>query len=302
MKKALNYYYNLNPTSIHQSNGDYRCYIEGEEYLLSLYAKDNYNVTSAYELGNYLLQRQIPCHQIILNKNREIITFINNNPYILLKIFIKNRPININDILFFSSLKIQNDQFLDLQKKNWDELWMQKIDYFEYQISQIGKKYPIVRESINYYIGLAENSIILFNEFKQNINYNVSVCHQRIKNDLGIIEFYNPINFIVDNKTRDLSEYIKEQFFFNVYSIDEAIRDISSFSLEINQYGIFLARLFFPTYYFDCYEDVISGKCDEKELLKIINKNSKYLEFLKGLYIYLKKIINLPEIEWLKIE
>lgn len=301
MKNALNYYYNLNPTSIHQSNRDYRCYIDGEEYLLALYTKDNYNVNSAYELSNYLLQHQIPCHQIILNNNREIITIINNNPYILLKIFIKNRPININDILFFSSLKIQNDQFVDLQKNNWKELWMQKIDYLEYQISQIGKKYPIVRESINYYIGLAENSIILFNAFKQNINYDVCVCHQRINSDLGTIEFYNPLNFIVDNKTRDLSEFIKEQFFLNGYSVDDAIRDISFFRLEISQYGIFFARLFFPTYYFDCYEEVISGRGAEKELLKIINKNSKYLEFLKELYAYLKKIVNLPEIEWLKI-
>ena len=43
-------------------------------------------------------------------------------------------------------------------------MWIRKIDYFEYQISQFGKKYPIIRESFNYYVGLAENGISLLNK------------------------------------------------------------------------------------------------------------------------------------------
>ena len=78
MKNALNYYYNLNPTSIHQLNKNYRCYIDGEEYLLTLYDKENYDIDKLYELSNYLLQNRIPCHQIILNNNNEII-IINKN-------------------------------------------------------------------------------------------------------------------------------------------------------------------------------------------------------------------------------
>lgn len=36
-------------------------------------------------------------------------------------------------------------------------MWVQKIDYFEYQVSQMGKKYPVIRESSIYYVGLAES-------------------------------------------------------------------------------------------------------------------------------------------------
>lgn len=298
MKNALNYYYNLNPNSIHQSNKNYRCYINGEEYLLMLYEYSNSSIKEIYELNHFLLQNGVPCHQIVLNNNSEIITMINNSSYILLKILVKNRIININDILFFSSLNILENQLSTLNKSNWYDMWIKKIDYFEYQISQFGRKYPIIRESINYYIGLAETSISLFNNQKKS---NLVVSHNRIKKHAGTLEFYNPLNFILDNKVRDLCEYIKERYFFGTYSVDEAKNDISKFRLNEQEIYMLITRMLFPTYYFDCYEEIILGNVDEMELLKIINKNSKYLEFLKELYIYFKSIVSLPEIEWLLI-
>lgn len=299
MKNALNYYYNLNPTSIHQLNKNYRCYINGEEYLLINYSAENLDINKLYELSNYLLQNKIPCHQIILNNNNEIITIINDLPYILLKIFIKNKLIDINDVLFFSTLQVDQKYFKTLVKNNWYDMWTRKIDYFEYQISQFGRKYPIIRESINYYIGLAENSISLFNNLTNNSSNNLVICHRRIKKNEGLIELYNPLNFILDNRVRDLGEFIKEQFFFHTYSIDDAKNDIYKFNLSQELYGLLFVRLLFPSYYFDCYEDVIAGKKDEKELLKIINKNSKYMDFLKEIYVFLRLNSNLPEIEWL---
>lgn len=299
MKNALNYYYNLNPTSIHQVNKNYRCYINGEEYFLTLYENEPNIIEEILQLNKYLLQIKVPCHQIITNKSGSIITLINNLPYILLKVFVQNRPVNIGDILFFSNLRVDTKYFKNLVRNSWYEMWIKKIDYFEYQISQVGRKYPIIRDSINYYIGLAENSISLSNNLLKNIERDLVVSHRRIKKNDGLIELYNPLNFIIDNRIRDLSEYIKEQFFFNQYSLEEAKRDISQFGLNIELYGILFTRLMFPSYYFDCYEEVIMGKRDEDELVKIINKNEKYIELLKEIYIYLRTFSSLPEIEWL---
>ena len=103
MKNALNYYYNLNPTSIHQVNKNYRCYINGEEYLLTLYENEHNIIEEILQLNKYLLQIKVPCHQIISNNSGSVITLINNLPYILLKVFVQNRPVNIGDILFFSN-------------------------------------------------------------------------------------------------------------------------------------------------------------------------------------------------------
>jgi len=299
MKNVLNYYYNLNPTSIHQVNKNYRCYIDDDEYLLVSCDRDSEVINEIFELSKYLLENQIPCHQIILNKSGEIITIINALPYILLKIFIKNRMTSIDDLIFFSNFNFNDNEFKRLNKSNWQDLWVRKIDYFEYQVSQLGKRFPIVKESFNYYVGLAENGISLFNNLLPKEDYNLIISHKRVKLNDGIMELLNPLNFILDNKVRDLSEFIKEQFFYGNYSFERAKVDIYKFQLVDEQYIMLFSRLLFPTYYFDCYEDVIHGNVSEKELIKIINKNSEYLKFLRNVYNYLRQFTNMPEIEWL---
>lgn len=297
MKNALNYYYNLYPTSIHQINDSYKCYVNNEEYLLTPCDNDTSNIIEKHELSKYLFKINIPCHQFIQNKEGKILTVINNTNYILLQIFIKNRAIQINDILLFSSIYVDKQFFPTLLKNNWYDMWTKKIDYIEYQVSQFSIKYQVIRDSINYYIGLAENSISLF--ATTNINEDLVISHQRIKNSDGLIELYNPLNFIIDNKVRDLSEYIKEKFFFYKYSVEEAINDIYKFNLNSNQYILLFIRLLFPSYYFDCYERVLLENKNEQELIKIISKNTQYMLFLKELYKFIKTVSKIPDIEWL---
>lgn len=301
MKNALNYYYNLYPSSIHQVNKDFRCYLNDSEYVLIMYDKDPVNIEIIYEMSNQLLQNNIPCHQIILNRNNEIITLINNEPYILLRVYINNRAININDVLFFSNLIVNGKEFEKLYKTNWYQMWVRKIDYIEYQVSQIGKKFPLIRESINYYIGMAENSISLLSNFNYTsyIDRDLVVSHNRIKNGDNLIDLYNPLNFIVDSKVRDLSEYIKHKFFFENYYIDEIIEDINKFNLNHSQLQLLFIRLLFPSYFFDVYEKIIAELVNENELIKIFNKNDSYIKFLKQLYFEIKKITNIPELEWI---
>lgn len=299
MKNVLNYYYNLYPTSIHQINDSYKCYVDNQEYLLIPYNNDIKIVNKIYEFNNYLLKINVPCHQIIQNINGQILTLINNVNHILLKIFVKNRAINIDDILFFSSIYVDGKYFSDLIRDDWYQMWTKKIDYFEYQVSQIGIRYPVIRESINYYIGMAENSISLFFIIGGNKEQQLVIGHRRIKNNEGIVDLYNPLNFIIDNRIRDLSEYIKEKFFFSKYTIDDVVNDISKFNLSSSQYNLLFARLLFPSYYFDCYEQVLLENKTENELVKIISKNNQYILFLKELYLLLKQFTNIPDIEWI---
>lgn len=299
MKNVLNYYYNLYPTSIHQINDSYKCYVDSQEYLLIPYNNDLKVVNKIYELNNYLLKINIPCHQIIQNTNGQILTLINNINYILLKTFVKNRSINVDDILFFSSIYVDGKYFSNLIRDDWYQMWTKKIDYFEYQVSQFGIRYPVIRESINYYIGMAENSISLFSNVGGNKRQELVIGHRRIKSSEGIVDLYNPLNFIIDNRVRDLSEYIKEKFFFSKYTIDYARNDIFKFNLSGSEYNLLFARLLFPSYYFDCYERVLNESKNENELLKIISKNDQYIMFLKELYLLLKQFTNIPDIEWI---
>lgn len=299
MKNALNYYYDLNPTSIHQINKEYRCYVGQEEYLLTTYEKTEEELNEIYELSNRLLQNGIPCHQILLNNQNQIITPINKEKYILMKIFVESRNINVEDIKYFSSMVINDKQFIWINKSNWYKLWTQKIDYLEYQVSQFGKKYPLIRESFNYYIGLSETAISLLGTINLSQEPRLVVSHRRIKKNDSTLEFYNPLNFILDYRVRDFSEYMKEKFFSEGYSFKQLEYDLYNYKYSPEEYLLLFSRMFLPTYYFDCYEQIIFANGEQKDILKITSKNHKYLEFLRQIYLIIKGYTIIPEVEWI---
>ena len=302
MKNAIIYYYNLNPINIHQSNKQFRFSIDNDEYILMPYNRHVDEINYLNDLCSQLHQKQIYCHQFVPNNNHTFITYINNVPYVLLKIYVNSKDkIILNDIMDFTNIVISNN-YKVLRRDNWFELWTNKIDYFEYQVSQFGKKFPLIRESFSYFVGLAENAIMLYKNIYNSNNNTLCIAHKRIKKDHTITDFLNPLNFIIDIKVRDSSEFFKERFFDDHhYDIYEEIMYYLTYG-NINTYDcmLFFTRLLFPTFYFDIYEDIINNGEDEKELLRIINRVNDYEEFLRKIYTYLKTITTIPDIEWLK--
>lgn len=298
MKNVLSYYYNLVPTSIHQVNKQYRCYIDNQEYIMTEYKDDLDKIDYLYQLNIYLLNLNFPCHEIILNNNNLILTYINNVPYILLKIYRKGNKITFDELMLFSDIPIDNLKLEKLVNNEWYNMWTAKIDYLEYQVSQIGKKYPEIMESFNFFIGLAENSISLLNEVRD-YRDNLAICHRRIKCTSDVEEIYNPLNFIIDSKVRDTAEYIKSKYFYDNYTVTDAINDMIKVQLTNEQSILLYSRLLFPTYYFDICENIFISKSDKKDLNNILLKISSYIVFLKNLLVEMNKYYKIPEIEWI---
>ena len=291
LKNTINYYYNLNINTIHQKEKNYYFKVDNKNYLLLKY--DNFEeLDDIYKLGSYLNQF-LPFHEIILNINEEIITKINNNNYILLQIFI-NDKINLNKIIELNNINIPFN-FPKLRRDDWSLLWTEKIDYLEYQLSQIGRKYPLIRDSFNYYIGLAENAIILVNNTDKK-DVVLSLSHRRISD--SSFELYNPLNIVIDVRIRDICEYFKYRFFHNIDISQELELFLNYNHLNINEGKLFLARMLFPTYYFDIYEKIINNEIDESEIKKIIIKADSYEKILKQIYYHFKN--NQLNIEWLE--
>ncbi len=291
MKNTINYYYNLNVSIIHQKEKNYYFKIDNTNYLLLKY--DNIvELDDIYKLNNYLSQI-LPVHRIILNINNEIITKINDNNYILLQLFI-NDKVDLNKIIELNNINIPYN-FAKLRRDDWSLLWTNKVDYLEYQLSQIGRKYPLIRDSFNYYIGLAENAIILVNNTDKK-NINLSLSHRRISNNA--FDLYNPLNIIIDVRIRDICEYFK-YCFFNGIDISQELELFLNYNrLDINEGKLFLARMLFPTYYFDLYEKIIDNEIDEREIKKITIKADNYEKILKQIYYHFKN--NQLNIEWLE--
>lgn len=299
MKNAINYYYNLYPINIYQNDRLYKFSVESVDYYLVPYNNDLKQLNVVYELYKTLRQYNIYCHEIVENNKKELATNINNKQYVLLKTAqYTDEKLNINNLMYYSlvtsSLHLENIS----HPKPWRNLWMEKIDYFEYQVSNFKKKFPLIRETSSYYIGLAENGIQLLLEIANSHDYCIS--HHRIKNYYTLFDLYNPLEFTVDSKIRDIAEYCKEQFFYSNISMDEVIYYIDNNILDRNQATLFFSRLLYPSYYFDLCDDIIYNNVNENVLSNIIIKNYDYEHFLSQIINYLHNKYQISEIEWLK--
>lgn len=302
MKNAIVFYYNLAPTNIHQKGKSFSFVINSDSYILLPIENDSLDINKLYELSVNLFNQGVYTHQFVINKDRNLITAINNLPYVLFKVYVNDkRKITIDDIYVFNNVLI-NDNVSKIRRQNWYELWTRKIDYFEYQVNQLGKKHPLIRESFSYFVGLGENAISLVRDIPK---VEMKVAHERIGQEDTLFDLYNPLNLIIDTKVRDACEYFKSCFFNtdNFLDKDFLFDDIKFYiennRLTINECLLFLSRMFYPTFYFDIYENVLQGKEKEKSLLKVISRINEYEYLLEQIYLYLRSIMNVPEIEWL---
>lgn len=292
MKNLINYYYNLIITEFRKIDNYFNFIIDSTKYVFMPFEGD---INSFYKLYLTLNQNNKYCHEIIINKDNSIITFYENKPYILLKknIYLTNR-VTLGEILNYDTLVYENYEF------NWKELWKNKIDYYEYQINQLGFKYRILRESFSYYVGLSETAINILN-YVDNGSIKSYICHKRINYKEEMDDFLNPVNIIVDNRTRDISEYFKINYINESISMDEVLNFLENINFDYNESLLFMSRLLYPSYYFDMYDKIIQEKVSEEKINFYIKKNVYYETFLKQIYRYLKFKYKIPEIEWLEI-
>lgn len=301
MKNNIMYYYNLRIDNITQNNNNYYFTINNDNYCFTIYTRDIKESDEIYKLNKYMLSSNILVHEIIPNKDNYVVTIINNIPYILYKIYInKNKKLTINELTYLSNYTYQVDKILT--RNNWNILWSNKIDYFEYQINQMGKKYPILVDTFAYFTGLAENAIsyVKYTTLETQIETsdNPVISHRKINNTIESL--YNPLNIILDHKSRDIAEYIKLSFLNKNTNIYQELDSYFS-NNYYSEYGLRLlyARIIYPSFYFDMYEQIIQGLRKESDLLNIVSLLDDYELYLKEMYYYLKKYHNIPEIDWI---
>ena len=298
----INYYFNLYPLNINKYDNRYMFYIDNEKYYLVTYDREIEELNSLVALNKEMINNGSLVHEIIPNKFNKILTMYNDKNYILLKIFINdNKKVDIEDIMFMiTKSSVIYNKNNNLNRLNWSKLWEDKVDYFEYQMVHIIKKYPILYNIIDYYIGLGENAIQYFKNIVPlyNGDEEIGVCHKRIDASSTLFDLYNPLNLIIDYKVRDLAEYIKSNF-FNENNIDNIIIKIfNKFYFDKLNLSLLVTRLLFPSYFFDMFENIVYNNVNENNLEKITKKSSMYEDFIGELI----KKCNLQTIGWIQIK
>ncbi len=311
MNNYIDYYYNLYPNTIEKVGRNYRFFLNNEKYYIIMYERNLEEMDTLVKLNKEMIERGSLVHEIVLTKDGKAVFLCDNNSYALLRVYInENIPIKIEDIFYMLDYNDTIKPNNIIGRMNWANLWSSKVDYFEYHIGHLIKKYPYIYKTIDYYLGLAENAISYVKDIKTPASL-ISICHRRIGVTSTLFDLYNPFNLVIDYKVRDIAEYIKSVFFYGENSCVEGV--VNSENMIVDKCNIILerifkkyifdnealkllfARLLFPSYYFDLYENVIDNSLNENVISCIIKKSSAYEEFLK--IILLKMPI--PYVEWL---
>lgn len=304
MKEIINYYYNFDCLEI-EENKNYTVFsYMGDNYYFVFFNRDKEELNDIISICNELKLKGFKVHSIIINRFNSYITKVGDNNYLLLRLNNKsNELVNFMDVIYNQNLLKLNKTNSKLYRNNWGELWSKKIDYFEYQIKELGKDKLVVLDSFSYYIGLAENAISYVNKINRVIGISdndlITLSHRRIFSPNIALNYYNPLSFIFDLEVRDITEYLKCGFFNEEDSLLDLKTYLKSKKLTSYSYHMLYARLLYPSYYFDIYESIMNNNLNENELLKIINKVNEYELFLKEAYVEISKYTNLERIDWI---
>ena len=303
MKEFIHFYYGFNIDNINQINDYYTFNYNDDIYYLIPFNQNENRLNYYIDISNRLLKYNIKSHIVINNNDGKKITYIDDVGYILLKIINNNEEINIFDIKD-NQYKFLNEKIsINKNHISWSELWQIKVDFLENSLNEI-KKDNIIEHSYDYYIGMAENAIIYYNQTIRQYyinDYPLTWCHKRIYYPNMSINYLNPINYIIDYDIRDIAEYLKSAFFYNEkIAYEELCSYIKIGKLNNYNANLLLARLLYPSYYFDYLEKWINHKTSSNDLLNIINKQSSYEQFIKKAYQLLSNYALLIPIDYLR--
>ena len=231
------------------------------------------------------------------------LTKVNNKNYVLIEMTDEKKEYDLFDIINFQKEYLVTTKVESLYQNNWENLWSSKVDYLEYQMSELGKNAPTLLNSFSYYVGLAENAISYINSLNRRFPKEHSMlvlAHKRVVYPNLRLNFDNPLNLLFDVCERDIGEYLKNLFFYNA---KDALIDLKAY-IDVRkpsayQMGLLFARLLYPSYYFDVHEKVLEDNLDADEVLFYTDKVNEYEQFLKDSYSLMNQYVPLEKIDWL---
>ena len=298
MLDYINYFYNLYPPLLNKENDNYVFFVGNEKYYLTPYRRELSEIKDLVELNKRMISSNSLVHEIIINKFNEPISVISNENYVLLRVYVNDiKKIDINDIIYMLNENVDLSGLKSLLRTNWVSLWSSKVDYIEYQMGHLIKKYPFLNNTIDYYLGLCENAITYIKNLKMFSDYKIpiGISHKRIIKDATLFDLYNPLNLIIDYKVRNIAEDLKDAFFKDEY-VNYILNIVfKNFWFDKLNLSLLVARLLYPSYYFDLFEEIIDKELDENIIFPLTKKSSKYEEFIDLII----KNCNLQNLQWL---
>lgn len=279
MKEIISYLYNINIINQISFNNEIIFETSNTSYLyreiddikvvniLKNYVDElNRNRFFSYKFVNNIFNSIISTHE---EKNFVIIDVLNDyknevNFYEMIEFY------NYSNMLLTNNIKYNN---------NWDILWEQKIDYLNNHFDNHKINNKMNRVVFNYYSSIAENALIYLIKVKSKFNFTnrVAFVHRRINQPNIKLEFYNPLNFMIDLYIRDMAEYIKSLYYAKKDYINDLKYYLNTNRLDVYSASMLFIRIVYPSIFFDDYE------ADKLNVNKYIDFED-YEDFIKKIY------------------
>lgn len=303
MKENILYAYHLNVDNLKEYK-EYSVFLWNEKYYyFTKLKRTKEEFDELLEVIAELEKKQIPIFSFISNVYGSYLTPINNDNYVLLEVTMPLQEYNLVDMLERNSKVVLNAKTMALYRNSWASLWSEKVDYLEYQVSEMGKKYPIILNSFSYFVGLAENAISYVSNVTTNYDVKsmpVILCHKRISFPNFRLNYDNPLNFVFDLEVRDVAGYLKNMAFSDdKLALVELKAYLDLRHPDLVTASMLFARLLYPSYYFDLHEKIINESLEEEKLLPIIDKIDKQELFLKNAWLLIRNYAAIEPVDWL---
>lgn len=299
MKETIEYYYNIEIDDLEESDGKYHFKLDNQDYFFVFYNRREEELNDIVNVVIQMKSKGISVNDLVINRNNNYLTKVNEYNYIMLCVSNLEYEYDIFDIYNMSKRLVLNNSASSLYRNNWAKLWSEKVDYFEYQVRELGLELEVIKNSFSYYVGMTEVAISYVNNTS---GFGIiTLSRRRVFYKNYKLNYLNPLSFIFDLRVRDVSEYLKAMFFKE--KIEYTLEELSAYLkiAHLNEYEcrMLYARLIYPSYYFDLYDEVMNNKKNEELLINVIKKCDDYEYFLYLAYLEIKKYANIDKIDWL---
>ena len=294
IKKELEINYNLKIKKIYKNKDDIYFFVNNKKiYIRKINSSQENKLNELIKISNELYDKKKCSQTFLINKDGEYVLKYKNKKFaLLLANEAENKIINFKDIES-NAIQIKSNDF---PKYNIMNEWTTIIDKIENELIDFNKEYPTLMKYINYYIGLAENSIqILETLKKENFQYEY-LGHAILENKYDYKRFSDPFSFIKTIKLYDMANYFKYKFYMNTIDYDE-LESVKSYLNDEKDKKMFLALIMYQGEFFEMAEKILEGDVDEKEIVQYIKKTNQLEEFIE--YIQ-ENVIKEHIITWLE--
>ena len=127
----------------------------------------------------------------------------------------------------------------------------------------------------------------------------VGIVHNRMYYPCYLIDYNNPLNFVIDYNIRDIAEYIKSYVMSEEYDLNNILILLDKLNINNLMFNLLYSRLLYPTFYFDVFDKIILEDGVDNDVVHVLDRVDEYFDMLRCIFDKFKDKYQMFNILWL---